>query len=265
MNKRYKEIEEPLIKKVQEKGIVSLIQHYEKQMLIGVDLYEHLERYKEEYIVKDDEDVLETVNFWRHISGYSYPYIKFIRFYGMNLHWDMISWNANLTMENIIELEDKLDWDKLTMNDHMTKDIYLRFQDKFNLKYIKVQTIGENFFIENKNLEDLDWCHISDQSHNFSNNFYEECKDKLYWWRISRWKKDINSVFLHLFHDKIDWCDLIQYNEIDIENAYDLLVQYKEFIKYEQFMKNYNYSLTYSQPEGKERECYEILCELFNL
>jgi len=264
VKERYKKIENLLHDKLQEKGLVSLIQHYEKEMFIGVDLYEHIEKYKLEYIVDKDEDLLETVNFWRHISGNDINII-FIRFYEVNLHYDMISWNAKLTMENIIELEDKLDWDKLTMNNNITKEIYLKFQHKFNIKYINVKTVGENFFIENKDLEELDWCHISDQCHDFSNNFFEACKNKLYWWRISRWNKNINDEFLHLFHDKIDWCDLIEFNESEnIENGFEILVQYKEFIKYKPFIKNYNYHLTYTQPQGNELATYETLLQIFS-
>ena len=38
----------------------------------------------------------------------------------------------------------------------------------------------------------------------------------------------MNEEFIHLFHDKLDWCDLLQYNDFEVSD--DLLNKYKDLI-----------------------------------
>ena len=193
-------------------------------------LDEYVKLYKDTHNVEDIEDVRDTIDFWRHISGHKLD-IDFIRYFQDELHWDMISSYASFVIDDIEEFEDKIVWNDIWMNSSLTTEIVNKYQDKINMKYVSVDLLGEDYLIKNQDIIDFDWCRISDICHDFSNNFFEKCSDKLYWWRISRWNKNINEEFIHLFHDKLDWCDLLEYNDFEVSD--NLLNKYKDLIELE--------------------------------
>ena len=252
-----------LLDLVQESGVVQIIEDMTKQLTIeelNEKLAEYVEEYKSTHYVEDIEDVSETTDFWRHISTHNLC-ADFLRHFQDKLSWELISsCNNSLTLDIIEEFEDKIIIEKLTQNFCLTTEMFLIYQDRLNKEYVSCKIMGEDYLIENKDKYEFGWCSISDNCHDFSNNFFSKCADKLYWWRISRWNKNINEEFIHLFHDKLDWCDLIQWNEVSDE----LLVEYKDSIETEQFLKNYNYSKTYKNMEGtREQYCYDRLDIVF--
>ena len=242
---------------VKEIGVVQIIDSMTKQMT-EEELYNQLNKYVEEYkdscCIEDDEDVVNTVDFWRHTSTKDLC-DDFLRFFQNKLCWELISsCNNSLIIDTIEEFEDKIDFGELVQNNCLNIEILKQYQEKLNIENISTKAMGEDFIIENQDKYDFHWSSISDNCHNFSNNFFSKCKDKLYWWRISRWNKNINEDFIRTFHNKVDWIDIIQYQEVSDE----LLSEYKDFIKTEPFLKNYSIENT------REEYCYNRLSKIFD-
>ncbi len=72
--------------------------------------------------------------------------------------------------------------------------------------------------------------------------------------------KNISEDFIRTFHDKINWCDLLESNKFEVSD--ELLVEYKDFIDTEQFLKNYNWNTTISE---REQYVYDRLNKIINL
>ena len=252
-----------LLDLVQEAGVVQIIEDMTRQMTeeeLNDKLAEYVEEYKNSHYVEENEIILEQRSFWRNISTNDLC-ADFLRHFQEKLAWELVSsCNNSLTLDTIEEFEDKIQFNKLTQNRCLTTEMFLIYQDRLNKKYVSCKIMGEDYLIENKDKYDFGWCSISDNCHDFSNNFFSKCSDKLYWWRISRWNQNINEEFIQLFHDQLDWCDLIQWNGCSNE----LLVEYKNFIETKQFLKNYNYSKTFKNMEDtREQYCYDILSQIF--
>ena len=122
--------------------------------------------------------------------------------------------------------------------------------------------LGEEFIIKNKDKYNFHWETLTNISKRYSMNFFEKCKDKLYWWRISSYSKTLSEEFIHKFHKELDFCDLLNNRNIYLNITDDMLCKYKDYIDTKSFLKRYNYHCECNNTDKYERYCYKKLKSL---
>ena len=248
----------------------NMIYEFEKQMRLGSifnELDECIEDYKKTHsnLLKFQKEITESSSFWRHISGKGVS-IEFVEHFQDRVHWDLISRYTTFKIKDIEKFDKKLHWCWVQWNECLTEDIFLQFKDKWEMWYIGAslqKKLGEEFFIKNREKCSFDWEQITNNCYEFSNKFFAECCDHLYWSKISREKTNITETFLDDFKDYIDFCDLIEYNETKFQ--VECLRKYKSNIKKQipKFIYRFEYDVANEGLTPAQDDCYEMLQEIF--